>query len=92
MLVKSHSDGYCSIIGGYVVRDRSLKSLYGRYVYGDLCKRGLRSVRLGRSGGARGDRSVGGVAVRTLVSFGEDASGRVYTVSLDGRVSRLVAG
>jgi glucose/arabinose dehydrogenase len=89
-LVTRHSDGYCSIIGGYVVRDRSLKSLYGRYVYGDLCKPGVRSVKLGRSGGARGDRPVG-VSVRTLVSFGEDGRGRVYTVSLDGRVSRFVA-
>ena len=46
--------GYCSITGGYVVRDRSLGSLYGRYVYGDLCKSGIRSVKLGRSGGASG--------------------------------------
>ena len=81
--------GYCAITGGYVVRDRSLGSLYGRYVYGDLCKSGLRSVKLGRSGGASGDRVVPGVSVSQLVSFGEDASGRVYAVSLDGGVFRL---
>ncbi len=89
-LVTRHGRGYCSITGGVVVRDRSLESLYGRYVYGDLCKPGVRSVKLGRSGGARGDRPVG-VSVRTLVSFGEDARGRVYAMSLDGRVSRFVA-
>jgi glucose/arabinose dehydrogenase len=89
-LVTKHSAGYCSITGGYVVRDRSLKSLYGRYVYGDLCKAALRSVKLGRSGGARGDRRVG-VSVPQLVSFGEDARGRVYAVSIAGRVFRLVA-
>jgi glucose/arabinose dehydrogenase len=85
----SHGNGYCSITGGYVVRDKSLGSLYGRYVYGDLCKSGLRSVKLGRSGGASGDRAVPGVSVSQLVSFGEDARGRVYAVSLDGGVFRL---
>src|SRR4051812_21328122 len=85
----SHSAGYCSITGGYVVRDKALGSLYGRYVYGDLCKSGIRSVKLGRGGGASGDRDVPGVSVQQLVSFGEDARGRVYVVSLGGPVYRL---
>jgi glucose/arabinose dehydrogenase len=89
-VVHDHSSGYCSITGGYVVRDRSLGSLYGRYVYGDLCKPALRSVKLGRTGGASGDKTIG-VSVRNLVSFGEDARGRVYAVSLDGGVFRLVS-
>jgi glucose/arabinose dehydrogenase len=83
----THSDGYCSITGGYVVRDKSL-SLNGRYVYGDLCHAELRSVKLGRSGGASGDRGIG-LSVQNLVSFGEDARGRVYAVSLAGPVYRL---
>jgi glucose/arabinose dehydrogenase len=87
-VVHDHANGYCSITGGYVVRDKSLKSLYGRYVYGDLCNSGLRSVKLGRSGGASGDRAIG-VSVQQLVSFGEDAQGRVYAVSLGGSVFRL---
>ena len=37
---------WCSIIGGFVVRDHSL-TLYGRYVYGDYCKGDLYSARLG---------------------------------------------
>jgi glucose/arabinose dehydrogenase len=88
-VVHDHSAGYCSITGGYVVRDKSLGSLYGRYVYGDLCKSPLRSVKLGRNGGASGDKTIG-VSVRDLVSFGEDARGRMYAVSLDGGVFRLV--
>jgi glucose/arabinose dehydrogenase len=88
-VVHDHSGGYCSITGGYVVRDKALGSLYGRYVYGDLCKAALRSVKLGRNGGATGDKTIG-VSVRDLVSFGEDARGRVYAVSLDGGVFRLV--
>ena len=34
---------FCSVIGGFVVRDRSLKTLRGRYVYGDFCSGKLRS-------------------------------------------------
>jgi glucose/arabinose dehydrogenase len=88
-VVHSHSNGYCSITGGYVVRDRALGSLFGRYVYGDLCKPALRSVKLGRRSGATGNRTIG-VSVQNLVSFGEDARGRVYAVSIDGGVFRLV--
>jgi glucose/arabinose dehydrogenase len=85
---KGHNAGFCSIIGGYVVRDRSLGSLYGRYVYGDLCKSPIRSVKLGRGGGASGDRAES-VSVNQLVSFGEDGSGHVYAVSAAGPVARL---
>jgi hypothetical protein len=85
--VQSHSNGWCSITGGYVVRDRALRGLYGRYVYGDLCRSRIRSVRLGRRS-ARGDRPTR-MRVSQLVSFGEDARGRVYAVSLNGPVYRL---
>jgi glucose/arabinose dehydrogenase len=85
----THGAGYCSITGGYIVRDRALGSLYGRYLYGDLCRATLRSVKLGRSGGAKGDRATR-LSVHNLASLGEDARGRVYTVSLDGAVSRVV--
>jgi hypothetical protein len=88
-LVTNHSAGNCSITGGYVVRDRSLRGLYGRYVYGDLCNAALRSVLL-RPGRAIGNRAVG-PSVQQLVSFGEDAAGHVYAVSLNGPVYRLVA-
>jgi glucose/arabinose dehydrogenase len=87
--VTRHSRGYCSITGGYVVRDRSLQALYGRYLYGDLCKPAVRSARLSR-GRARGD-SATGLRVGGLVSFGEDARGRVYAVSINGPVYRLTS-
>ena len=87
VLQRTHVQGFCSITGGYVIRDRSLGTLYGAYVYGDLCDSNLRVARL-RSGGARGDRALG-PRVSQLVSFGEDARGRVYAVSLEGGVFRL---
>lgn len=88
-LVTLHSRGYCAIIGGYVVRDPSLPRLYGRYLYGDLCKSQIRSVNLSH-GHASGDRSTG-LAVGSMSSFGEDTRGRVYAVSLDGPVYRIAA-
>jgi hypothetical protein len=87
VLQRTHGQGFCSITGGYVIRDPSLGSLYGAYVYGDLCDSRLRVARL-RSGGATGDRALG-PRVNSLVSFGEDASGRIYALSLDGGVFRL---
>jgi len=80
--------GSCTIIGGYVVRDRSLPSLQGRYVYADLCEGELRSLapQLRR---ASGDRKLG-LSVSTPTSFGEDARGHVYVASLEGPVYRLV--
>jgi len=87
-LTKTHADGWCSITGGYIMRDRALGSLYGRYVYGDYCKGQLRSVRLSQSR-ASGDRSLGLRQVPSISSFGEDARGRVYVASLNGPVYRF---
>jgi glucose/arabinose dehydrogenase len=80
-------DRGCSITGGYVVRDPSLPSLAGRYVYGDFCTGELRSL-VPAVGGARGDRPLG-LEVLALSSFGEDAAGRIYATSLDGAVFQL---
>jgi hypothetical protein len=76
------------VIGGYVVRDRRLPSLFGRYVFTDLCNGRLRSIdpRLRR---VRRARPVG-VSVTEPTSFGEDRHGRVYVASFAGPVYRLV--
>ncbi|MGH2990228.1 MAG: PQQ-dependent sugar dehydrogenase [Solirubrobacterales bacterium] len=78
----------CAVTGGYVVRDESLRSLYGRYLYGDFCVGELRSftARPGRE--AEDDRPLG-VEVPQLSSFGEDNRGRIYATSLNGPVFRL---
>jgi glucose/arabinose dehydrogenase len=82
--------GPCAVIGGYVVRDRSLRGLYGRYVYGDFCDPELRLATL-EPGKAVGDRALG-VRIESQSSFGEDARRRLYVTSLDGRVYRLAPG
>jgi glucose/arabinose dehydrogenase len=77
----------CAVIGGYVVRDRKLKPLYGRYIYTDLCAGELRSF-IPDVDGARKDRALGpDVALPT--SFGEGVKGRIYVVSQGGGVWKL---
>jgi glucose/arabinose dehydrogenase len=88
VVVARHSDGYCAIIGGYVVRDPSLRSLYGRYLFGDNCKPQINSVVL--SGGHAREDHATGLSVGSLSGFGQDNAGHIYAVSLSGPVYRLV--
>jgi glucose/arabinose dehydrogenase len=78
----------CAVTGGYVVRDERLRSLYGRYLYGDFCVGELRSFTADPRPRPSDDRALG-PTVPQLSSFGEDNRGRVYAVSLDGPVYRL---
>jgi len=81
----SHDGGGCAITGGYVVRDRKLDSLYGRYVYADLCVGELRSL-VPRLDGARKDRSLR-IVREGISSFGEGRGGRILVASVfEGRV------
>jgi glucose/arabinose dehydrogenase len=87
VLQHTQGAGFCSIIGGYVIRDRSLgRGWTGRYVYGDYCESTIRLAHLRRPNApARGTR----LHVNGLVSFGEDSRGRVYAISLNGPVHRI---
>jgi hypothetical protein len=89
VLVYSHDEGGCSVTGGYVVRDRLLASLYGRYLYGDYCLGDLRSFPAVPDPRASDDRALG-PRVPSLSSFGQDNAGHIYATSLDGPVYRLV--
>ncbi|HEU5142170.1 MAG TPA: PQQ-dependent sugar dehydrogenase [Solirubrobacterales bacterium] len=81
----------CAITGGYVVRDPTVPELFGRYLYADFCEGELRSLVLpaGPGGTANDDRSEG-LSVSGPVSLGEDSAGRVYVVSGEGPIYRLV--
>jgi glucose/arabinose dehydrogenase len=82
--------GNCAVTGGYVVRDESLRSLYGRYLYGDFCAGQLRSFTATPRRRATDDRALG-LEVPSLSSFGQDNAGHLYATSLEGPVYRLVA-
>ena len=70
------------VTGGYVVRDPSLESLYGRYLYGDYCAGQLRSFPAVPGKRATDDRPLG-LEIPSLSSFGEDDAGRIYATSLE---------
>jgi glucose/arabinose dehydrogenase len=89
VIQRFHSDDYCSITGGVVVRDRNVPALYGRYVFGDYCRGRVESARL-KPGRATQQRTTR-LRVSSLSSFGEDARGRVYATSLDGPVYRIAS-
>jgi glucose/arabinose dehydrogenase len=91
VITQTHDAGWCSVIGGYVVRDPSLRgtSWYGRYVYGDLCSSELRLAHLKRPRAS--DRGTG-LNISQLDSFGEDGRGRVYAVSIEGPIYRIGRG
>ena len=85
----SHDSGGCSVTGGYVVRDPALRTLWGRYLYGDYCVGQLHSFTADPAGDGGDDRELG-VEVPSLTSFGEDRDGHLYAVSGSGPVYRLV--
>lgn len=91
ILTYDHTNGRCSIVGGYVVRDRNLATLNGRYLYGDTCTGELRSFVPDVSAQRAMDDRSAGVTLPGLSSFGRGFGGRIYAAQLNGRISRLVA-
>jgi hypothetical protein len=64
--------------------------MVGRYVYADYCAGWIRSFRYS-AGAATDPRDHSGDlgTVSQIVSFGEDAAGELYVVSLSGSIYRL---
>ena len=88
VLTASHSDGYCAIIGGYVVRDRSLSEPLRPLPVRRLLPAEYRVGQALGAARASGLRQTG-LQVDALSSFGQDAAGHIYLVSLKGPVYRL---
>ena len=78
-------DGFCAIVGGYVVHDPGLTSLQNEYIYSDLCNNSLQTVQV--PSGADGEDL--GFDANGIVSFGEGWDGQIYTVSQNGPVSAI---
>jgi glucose/arabinose dehydrogenase len=83
-----HNGGNCSVTGGYLVRDRKLDSVYGRYLYADFCVGEIRSL-VPRLSGARKDRSLG-ITKPGISTFGEGRGDKIFVASLfSGKVWQL---
>ena len=82
------SNGWSTINAGVVVRDPSLPSLYGRFVYGDTYGGQLHSAVLRRP--RAGDDRALSFSLDGVAGIGEDAAGCVYAASIAGGVYRFV--
>ncbi len=82
-------DGGCAVTGGYVYRGKGVPALRGFYLFGDFCGGKVLALRADRPGDGAVDT---GLRVPNLASFGEDADGELYALSLGGTVSKVVAG
>jgi glucose/arabinose dehydrogenase len=78
--------GY-SVSGGFVYRGRAVPALRGRYFYGDFGSGTIWSLKVVRGKATSLRREP--VRVDSLASFGEDAAGELYAVSLGGTVYRI---
>ena len=79
------SDG-CAVTGGYVYRGRRIPDLRGAYLFADVCNGRVQALHA-RGGRVRDRVDLGQVA--QPVSFGQDAAGELYVLSLAGGVYRL---
>jgi glucose/arabinose dehydrogenase len=78
----SHNAGWCAIVGGYVYRGSVIRGFAGTYLVSDNC----RGEVVAYAGGAPRDL---GIHIDQASSFGEDATGELWVLSLTGGVYRL---
>jgi glucose/arabinose dehydrogenase len=79
----------CTVIGGFVYRGSAVPAARGRYFFGDLCEGTIWSLR--RVSGKVRQLRREPFRVPSIASFGEDANGELYLVSLEGAVFRLTS-
>jgi hypothetical protein len=85
------TDEGCAVTGGYVYRGAAMPALVGRYFFADFCGAWIRSFRLaGTSAVDLLDHTTDFGPVSYIASFGEDALGEIYVISMGGTVYRIV--
>ncbi len=82
-----HSEGNCSITGGYVYRGKRIPDLYGAYVFGDFCSGRIWALRRTE----KGYRAELLMDTDLLIpSFAEDREGEIYVLDYrSGKIYRL---
>jgi glucose/arabinose dehydrogenase len=91
----THSSG-CSITGGYVYRGTALCGVQGTYFYSDYCSATITSFRFNGTTVTNVTNRTselapgGGLAINSVSSFGEDASGELYICDHGGEIFKIV--
>ncbi|MCW5800990.1 MAG: PQQ-dependent sugar dehydrogenase [Deltaproteobacteria bacterium] len=78
-----------SITGGYVYRGTAMPSLVGTYIYGDFATGNIWALLFDAENRAT-PTLLGNVGGNTLASFGQGHDGEIYTVQINGTISKLV--
>ncbi|MEX2156198.1 MAG: PQQ-dependent sugar dehydrogenase [Gemmatimonadales bacterium] len=87
----ANGGGSCAVTGGYVYRGVRVSALFGHYLYADFCAGFVRGFRY--QGGAAIDASDWTIHLSpggNISSFGEDARGEMYVMTLGGGLFRIV--
>lgn len=87
VLEYDHSNGWCSVTGGYVYRGALLPGLDGYYLYGDWCTGTIWAAQPDEAGDWTTQISL--ESGRQISSFGEDEAGELYLVDYQGSVLRF---
>jgi glucose/arabinose dehydrogenase len=82
-----HSNGRCSITGGYVYRGTAYPDLVGAYFFADYCSGEIWFVDRRASRGVTPIRAIDTRA--QITSFGEDEAGELYVTAAGGTVYRV---
>jgi len=82
VLEYSHAGGNCAVTGGYVYRGTRIPAMAAVYLYADFCVGHVFGLFNGQA------RDLG-IAASNLSSFGEDAAGDLYVLSLSDGVFRI---
>jgi glucose/arabinose dehydrogenase len=85
-----HSDGWCSVIGGYVYRGARYPGMVGKYIYTDYCRGRIYSL-TPIVGGGYTFATHTTVSVLGLAAFGEDMFGELYVANTEtGVISHIL--
>ncbi len=87
--VEQSHPGSESITGGHVYRGAAIPALQGTYFYGDFVVGWVKSF-VYSGGKATEQKDWPALTMANLASFGVDAAGELYGVSLNGTVYRLI--
>ena len=90
ILEYGHSNGRCSITGGYVYRGADVPGLQGVYFYGDWCTGTIWTAWQGEDGVWQSQVSL--ESGRRISSFGEDEDGELYVVDHGGALLKIAPG
>lgn len=84
-----HSNGRCSVTGGYVYRGDLNRPLQGVYLFADYCTGEVFGLEATEDGRLTVANMLFNRPTSQVVSFGQDAVGELYVLEADGRVSLI---